>query len=330
MTPVPYTGLAPANTLREMTSLVRTRRFRGAIVVAGLVLATAACEVPGVNDDVDVIPYKPPAVNDPNAALSNDLNPAPAVAPPPTATPPAEVLAALVAGVGTLGTGEYSATLAYFGGMDRGGDLMTVSGRFDHNVGRAFSSVNYPGHGLIEIITEGDYAYIRVPLDAKSRDLAGRWLVLPQSAVAEQLPNLAGLTDPAAFIGLLTGISGEMTLVGEEPVEGVPTARYRAVSSVNTEAVTSNLNERASRELQRAFDEAGVSDVPINMEVWVDGAGQARRLRVEMPIDSAAGAGATMVLDMTLRKHNQPVELPPNPADALDGTAPGVLGEGSI
>ena len=291
------------------------------MAVVGLALVAVGCEVPSLSNDVEVIPYKAPTVGDPNAALSGDLNPATTPPGPLPAKPPAEVLAALLGGVDTLATAEYSATITYFGGDKRGGDLMTMSGRFDKNAGRATVTVTQPSAGLMEIITEGDYAYVRVPMGKQYGDLAGKWVVLPQSAVPELLPSISGFTDPAAFISLLAGIEGELGLVGEEPVEGVPTTRYRAVSSIETAAVTENLNERASAELQRAFDGAGVSHVPIAMEVWVDGAGQPRRLRLEMPLNEAAGAGSSMVLDMMVRKHNEPVQVPATPADALDLTA---------
>jgi hypothetical protein len=104
-------------------------------------------------------------------------------------------------------------------------------------------------------------------------------------------------------------------VVGSEEVRGVPTTHYRA--TVRLSDALAEVPAAHRRQVEAAFEQLGDAEVPV--DVWVDGDGLPRRIRMDMGAELGPMVGgkgpATMTLD--LFGYGEPVEIHVPPADQV-------------
>ena len=179
--------------------------------------------------------------------------------------------------------------------------------------------MNLPNSPTPVTMTErmlGTTLYMHMPFLNASAPQIKPWIKLDLGALgkAEGL-NLGALmnsstNDPASILGYLKGISGPITVVGRETVNGVQTTHYKA--TVNYAKAVANLrrtNPAAATALQQSIAKTGTRTAPV--EVWVDGSGLMRQERVSVGMPSIGGS---MTILLQLSDFGVPVHVSAPPA----------------
>jgi hypothetical protein len=229
----------------------------------------------------------------------------PGSAAPPTTAPPAvhrpALRAALVRSASTTRSARtaltsISVTVTGLGenAYANGGFDVAGTGAVDLASGDADLLLSIPlfdrldtGGAIEERIVDG-IAYARLP--APVMRLGGlpptvRWLRIDavRSGTAPATTLSRSRVDPAGEIEFLGAVSDDIRPVGVEAVRGTPTTHYEATIAGGTDPRS---------ELGRRLGAVGARLGPgrVDVDVWIDGAGLARRIVVTVPL-SAAGAG---------------------------------------
>ncbi len=87
--------------------------------------------------------------------------------------------------------------------------------------------------------------------------------------------------DPGQLLATFQKVGGDVEALGEEPVRGVPASRYRLTLDLERLIETAPPRHRAG--LRKELDERGRKLEPV--EIWIDGAGLARRVRIVVDSD---------------------------------------------
>jgi hypothetical protein len=102
-------------------------------------------------------------------------------------------------------------------------------------------------------------------------------------------------SDPSQMLKYLSGVSGEVKVVGHDTLHGVECIHYSG--SVDPKKAGAGLSAS-----QRAAFEAATSSTPMPMDVWIDGAGLARRIAMELDLgDALRKSGQSQITEMTMR-----------------------------
>jgi hypothetical protein len=209
--------------------------------------------------------------------------------------------------------------------------------------GTVTGDLGSPDDWTLEVIQDGDIAYLRFPLLAKQLPAGKTWLKgdakTLSSADAGQLKQFGSLagTDPRDVFGLLEAVSGSIEAVGTDEIRGVETSHYRA--TVDT-AKVEKLVPEAQRRALGGLGQAGRAEIPI--EVWIDADRRIRKLTIDLDgIDreppatgtsgqsgaplSSLGAGGTMDLEgsivLEVYDYGKPLDLDLPPADQVADAA---------
>lgn len=94
--------------------------------------------------------------------------------------------------------------------------------------------------------------------------------------------------DPSVSIDALRGATGKVKKVGSEKVRGARTTRYRVTLDLQ-EAVTSAPEDQRER-VQSSVGKLGSDTLPA--DVWIDGKGRLRKLRVRLESGAASNRGS--------------------------------------
>jgi hypothetical protein len=134
------------------------------------------------------------------------------------------------------------------------------------------------------------------------------------SAVSGSSPSTP--TDASSYLQLLRGISGGVTVVGTEPIDGTPTTHYRA--DVEMSKALARLPTDVPADVKAAVGHFGGGTIPV--ELWVDSSGLVRQ--VEMTIDvgqltKGAVSGSERVTE-TLSHFGEPIDISTPPPEVVD------------
>jgi hypothetical protein len=166
----------------------------------------------------------------------------------------------------------------------------------------------------MQVVVDGTTAYIRLPL---LEGLLGRsgWL----KATPDDLDTVgsfgfgAGTGDPSQLLEVLRGVADDVEEVGQDDVRGETTTHYRGTVDLSKALEQVPAERRAALEQQLKGFDAELAAVPA--EVWVDGDGLARRLRLDFADLAAQEVGgattATLTLDLFDYGDDVTVEVPP-------------------
>jgi len=148
------------------------------------------------------------------------------------------------------------------------------------------------------------------------------WVSMDVLAAAEDaglstsaLGQLGG-SDPTQYLDYLASVSRDVREIGAEDVRGVATTHYAATldfasapedfdAEVLAELGIDRDDLAASFEAMR--DQFGVANVPV--DVWIDGEGLVRRMRMSMGLDPADGQVPAMKMRVELEMFDYGVEV---------------------
>lgn len=167
---------------------------------------------------------------------------------------------------------------------------LTGNGTIDF-AGRTFQlALTVPAVGQVEERLVGNIIYIRVPQTAAAQFGGKPWLKLDPNAFGAGQNPFGSLdsSNPAQILGTLEGAGG-VTKVGEEPVRGANTVRYRAQVDVAKAADAQKLTPQQRQQLQQAL--GGQTTIP--EDVWIDDQGLVRRLTTEFTAKAPGAVAGT-------------------------------------
>jgi hypothetical protein len=231
-------------------------------------------------------------------------------------------------------------------GLPASGAGITASGYFNQRESSGEMTMNLAGLSALggssealgglehmQMIFKYPVVYVGLPGLADKLPEGKTWMKLDLTQLAKEhgvkLPQLSSLdqTNPAEFLRYLRASGGDVTALGSESVDGVPTTHYRVMLSLSRILESYPASDRTA--MRSALSALGSSG-SIPAEVWVDHQNRVRRMRMSfnVPVPSAeaqAGAtpgsvGASMTMDFTSYGAVPPVSLPPA-SEVFDASA---------
>jgi hypothetical protein len=161
--------------------------------------------------------------------------------------------------------------------------------------GTVTGDLGSPDDWKLEVIQDGDTAYVHFPLLAKQLPAGKTWvkgdaktLSSADAGQLKQFGSLAG-TDPRDAFGLLEAVSGSIEAVGTDEIRGVETSHYKA--TIDT-AKVENLVPDAQRKTLDGLGGSARAKIPI--DVWIDADQRVRKLAIDLAaIDQEPPAATT-------------------------------------
>jgi hypothetical protein len=167
--------------------------------------------------------------------------------------------------------------------------------------GTVTGDLGSPEDWKLEVIQDGDIAYVHFPLLAKQLPGGKTWIKgdakTLSSADAGQLKQFGSLagTDPRNVFGLLEAVSGSIEAVGTDEIRGVETSHYKA--TIDT-AKVEKLVPEGQRQTLDGLGQPGRAKIPI--DVWIDADQRVRKLTIDLaaidqdpPTTSSSGLSGT-------------------------------------
>ncbi len=149
--------------------------------------------------------------------------------------------------------------------------------------GKVTGDLGSPDDWKLEVIQDGDIAYVHFPLLANKLPAGKTWLKGDAKTLSradagqlKQFGSLAG-TDPRDVFGLLEAVSGSIESVGTDEIRGVETSHYRA--TIDTTKVERLIPE-AQRQRLGGLGQSGRAEIPI--DVWIDADQRIRKLAIDL------------------------------------------------
>jgi hypothetical protein len=193
--------------------------------------------------------------------------------------------------------------------------------------GTVTGDLGSPEDWKLEVIQDGDIAYVHFPLLAKQLPGGKTWLKgdakTLSSADAGQLKQFGSLagTDPRDVFGLLEAVSGSIEAVGTDELHGVETSHYKATIDI---AKLEQLVPAAQRDslgtVEQGARQAGLAEIPL--EIWIDGEQRVRKLSIDVDAKqpgTSASLKASLVVE--LYDYGKALELELPPADQVADAA---------
>ena len=166
--------------------------------------------------------------------------------------------------------------------------------------GTVTGDLGSPEDWKLEVIQDGDVAYVHFPLLAKQLPGGKTWvkgdaktLSSADAGQLKQFGSLAG-TDPRDVFGLLKAVSGSIEAVGTDEIRGVETSHYKA--TIDTTKIEKLVPE-AQRQALGGLGQSGRAKIPI--DVWIDADQRVRKLAIDLaaidqrPTTSSSGQSGT-------------------------------------
>jgi hypothetical protein len=203
---------------------------------------------------------------------------------------------------------------------------LSADGVTDFATGDAEMEMRFSGpatklfSGGIEMRVVDHTAYMKLPASLGSMFGNGKWLKIPNIGAADTTAPGAGETDPSKFLAYLETVSSNVTKVGTETIRGVETTHYQASLDLGKAADRADVPASLRDELRRLLGAKANSAIPA--DVWVDGNGLARRVKMTIELGvptvaAPAGDPIKIAVSMDLYDFGVPVHVVAPPADQI-------------
>lgn len=149
------------------------------------------------------------------------------------------------------------------------------------------SGAGLPGEVEMDMIVDGDSAYMRMP---EGFGVAGGWYRMDAADVGSGVGSANALSqDPSKFVEFLRGASEDgIEELGTEEIRGVSTRHYKA--ELSFEKILDQAEDQEAVEEMRAQLETLGNFDSFPAEVWIDEDGLPRRMTVAMDFGDGAGS----------------------------------------
>jgi len=170
----------------------------------------------------------------------------------------------------------------------------------------------------LDEVLNGFDVYVHSPLLSGIAD-GKSWLLVRASALGD-IPQAsgglgAGLTGPKQQLEVLESASDNVTTVGQEPVNGIPTTHYAAIVDLQKlmDEVKDQLPSRIADLLEKSVDAGSIEQV----DVWIDQHGLLRRTTSSGSLGSLGSFTSTV--DLSDYGIHPQIDVPPD-SDVYDVT----------
>lgn len=164
-------------------------------------------------------------------------------------------------------------------------------GAYNARTGRSRATLAVPlpsGTQTITTVADRRAVYLRSEEISAGLPPGRTWLGMQPWLGRSQSAALAGNAGTANQLEMMRAVAPDVESVGEEAVRGVATQRYRG--SVDLGHYAELLDQEGKAASARQYEAlAKQMPAPVEVEVWVDDAGMARRLREVMILPTESG-----------------------------------------
>jgi hypothetical protein len=239
---------------------------------------------------------------------------------PTAGSGPAAMLAAYSKTVGAE-SAQASASLSV------GATSVTVNGIGDLRTDQAVLTLQLPApFGQIEVRSTGQDYFVLLPPQLRAVAGGKPWVRVDrgtlQALAGSQLgvPGLGTTLDFGNVLAWLRGVSGQITMVGTERINGTPTTHYRAQVDLARVAATMGADANDASGLAQAVGRT------LPVDVWIDAQGRLRQLKVSLDLNTLPAsqgvtrptqARGTAVLTVDLWNFGVSVHPVPPPANQV-------------
>jgi hypothetical protein len=168
------------------------------------------------------------------------------------------------------------------------------------------SAADWVGQEVADFSNGRAVIYLNLPVLGKVMPGGKPWIKVDLSAVGKKagidLSQFTQLgTDPSQMVGWLRTVSGDVTTVGTEQIDGVDTTHYRANVDLSKypDLVPADQREAVRKAIDQLTKTAHLSSFPVH--VWVDKDGLVRQVRAVL---TETIQGQTMNVVTTERFHD--------------------------
>jgi hypothetical protein len=192
----------------------------------------------------------------------------------------------------------------------------TGAGALDEHDGRGQMSLQIKGKKITEL-ADAPYIYLREPSGGKP------WVRADLNAYSEALgansPFGASATGPTEMLKFLKA-AGQVTMVGQESIDGVPTTHYHAVIDLAHLSSAVPPSQRAGAARSAALLERVTGSSSLPMDVWIDRRDRVRRFDTTMQLCTQEGKLTESTTMDFYDFGRQTLELPPPASQTTDIT----------
>lgn len=163
------------------------------------------------------------------------------------------------------------------------------AGAYNSRTGRSRAVLEVPspaGTQKVETVADARTVYTRSHAISEGLPPGRPWLGVEPWLGRSESAALAG--SAADQLSVLRAVSSDVESLGDEAVRGTPTHRYR--SSIELVRYAGLLREEGKAASAHQYEQlAKLMPTPLEVEVWIDDAGMARRLREVMDLPTSPG-----------------------------------------
>jgi len=185
--------------------------------------------------------------------------------------------------------------------------------------GTVTGDLGSPEDWKLEVIQDGDVAYVHFPLLAKQLPAGKTWvkgdaktLSSADTGQLKQFGSLAG-TDPRDIFGMLKAVSGSIEAVGTDEIRGVETSHYRAtIDTAKLEKLVPAAQRQSLGGLDQSVQQSGLTEIPL--EIWIDSEQRVRKLSIDVDAKQPGtpmSMKASLVVELYDYGKALDLELPP-------------------
>jgi len=175
------------------------------------------------------------------------------------------------------------------------------------------SAADWVGQEVADFSNGRAVIYLNLPVLAKVMPGGKPWIKVDLSAVGKQagidLSQFTQLgTDPSQMVGWLRTVSGDVTTVGTEQLDGVETTHYRATVDLSKypDLVPAAQRETVRKAIDQLTKSAHLNSFPVH--VWVDKDGLVRQIRAVLT-ESIQGQTMNVVTTERFYDFGAPVDI---------------------
>jgi hypothetical protein len=192
----------------------------------------------------------------------------------------------------------------------------TGAGALNEHDGRGQMSLQIKGKKITELVDE-PYIYLREPSGGKP------WVKADMNAYTEALgassPFGGSVTGPTEMLKFLKA-AGQVTMIGRESIDGVPTTHYHAVVDLARYSSAVAPSQRAGTARNAALLKRMTGGSSLPMDVWIDHRDRVRRFELTMQLCTQEGKLTESTTMDFYDFGRQTLELPPPASQTNDIT----------
>lgn len=232
------------------------------------------------------------------------------------------------------------------------GDVeITADGQTDSATGRSrvvldmgdMLSMFSGGDGTVEMVLDGDDAYVRSDLYNQLTGSDSEWFRAPADALESGDLTNSPQSDPSQYLAFLEQAGGEITEVGNEEIRGVQTRHLRTDIDLARLTEQAGVDSGEVEEFRSSLEELGLPEgftMTLPTDVWVDEQGLVRRFRMVFDFASLVSSGGeasgddlmgmdevTMTIEFEMWGFGEPVDIEVPSPDQVSELDPSLLGD---